>query len=127
MPNMKKMTVNLFQMLTCICCLRKVWEVEFLILLRDIVKPTIYIKTLKSDDSKQESKHIIYLDANNLCGCAMSKFLSTSEFKWIDPKDVDLNKITKNSSKGRAIEFDLQYAKELTELHNDALLAPDVV
>ena len=36
---------------------------------------------LKSYDPKQESKHIIYLDANNLCGCTMSKFLPTSEFK----------------------------------------------
>ena len=26
----------------------------------------------------------IYLDANNLCGIAMSKFLPSSDFKWID-------------------------------------------
>ena len=32
-------------------------------------------KDLKSYDPKQESKHIIYLDANNLYGYAMSKFL----------------------------------------------------
>ena len=38
-------------------------------------------KYLKSDDPKQESKHIIYLDANNLYGYAMSKFLQTSGFK----------------------------------------------
>ena len=36
---------------------------------------------LKSYDPKQESKHIIYLDANNLSGCTMSKFLPTSGFK----------------------------------------------
>ena len=35
---------------------------------------------LKSYDPKQESKHIIYLDANNLYGYAMSKFLPTSGF-----------------------------------------------
>ena len=40
-------------------------------------------KYLKSYDPKQESKHIIYLDANNLYGYAMSKFLPTREFKWI--------------------------------------------
>ena len=33
---------------------------------------------LKSYDPKQESKNIIYLDANNLYGYAMSKFLPTS-------------------------------------------------
>ena len=32
----------------------------------------------KSYGSKQESKHIIYLKANNLYGYAMSKFLPTS-------------------------------------------------
>ena len=56
-------------------------------------------KYLKSYNPKQESKHIIYLDANNLYGYAMSKFLSTSGFKWIDPKEFDLNKYITNSSK----------------------------
>ena len=50
-------------------------------------------KYLKSYDPKQESKHIIYLDANNLYGYAMSKFLPTSGFKWIDPKEFDLDNI----------------------------------
>ena len=35
-------------------------------------------KYLKSYDPKQESKHFIYLDANNLYGYAMSKFLPIS-------------------------------------------------
>ena len=43
-------------------------------------------KYLKSYDPEQEYKHIIYLDANNLYGYAMPKFLPTSGFKWIDPK-----------------------------------------
>ena len=54
-------------------------------------------KNLKYCHPKQDTKHIIYLDANNLYGCASSKFLPTSRFKWIDPKVVDLNKYTKNS------------------------------
>ena len=29
----------------------------------------------------------------------MSEFLPTKEFKWIDPKEFDLNKYTSNSSK----------------------------
>ena len=41
-------------------------------------------KYLKSYDPKQESKHIIYLDANNLYGHTMSKFLPTSRFDWVD-------------------------------------------
>ena len=33
---------------------------------------------LKSYDTKQESKHLIYLDANSLYGNAISKYLPTS-------------------------------------------------
>ena len=57
-------------------------------------------KYLMSYDLKQESKHIIYLDANNLYCYEVSKFFPTSRFKWIDPKEFDLNKYTSNSSKG---------------------------
>ena len=55
-------------------------------------------KCLKSYDPEQELKHI-YLDANNLYGYAMSKFLPTSDFKWIGPKEFNLNKYTSNSLK----------------------------
>ena len=41
-------------------------------------------KYLKSYDPKQESKHTIYFDINNLYGSAMSKFLPIWGFKWID-------------------------------------------
>ena len=34
----------------------------------------------------KKSIHIKYLDTNNLCGYAMSKFLPTSGFKWTDPE-----------------------------------------
>ena len=82
-------------------------------------------KYLKSYDPKQESKHIIYLDVNNLYGYAMSKFLPTSRFKWIDPKEFDLNKYSSNSLRGCVLEVDLEYPKELRELHIHYLLAPD--
>ena len=82
---------------------------------------------MKSYDPKQEWKHITYLDANNLCGYAMFKFLPTSGFKWIDPKEFDLNKYSSNSSKWCVLEVDLEYPKELRELHNDYPLAPDKI
>ena len=56
-------------------------------------------KYLKSYDPKQESKHSIYLDGNNLYGFAMSKFLPAGGFRWTDLKS-DLNNYTSNSSKG---------------------------
>ena len=49
---------------------------------------------------KQELKHIIYLDANSLYCYTIFKFLPTGGFKWIDPKEFDLNKYTSNISKG---------------------------
>ena len=82
-------------------------------------------KCLKSYDPKQKSKHIIYLDMKKLYGCAMSKFLPTSGFKWIDPKEFDLNNYTSNSSNRCVLEAVLEYPKELRELHNDYPLAPD--
>ena len=80
---------------------------------------------LKSYHPKQESKHIIYLEANNLYGYAMSKYLPRNGFKWIDPNDFDLNKYTSNSSKGCVLEVDLESPKELRELYNDYPLALD--
>ena len=52
---------------------------------------------LRSYDPKQELKHI-YLHTSNSYGYAMSKFLPTSEFKWIDPREFDVNKYTSNCS-----------------------------
>ena len=73
----------------------------------------------------QNKNQNIYLGGNNLCGPAMSKLLATGWFKWIGPKDFDLNKYNKNSSKGCALGVDFECPKELQELHNDNPLAPD--
>ena len=57
----------------------------------------------------------------------MSKFLTTSGFKWIDPKEFDWNKYTSNSANGYVLEVDFEYPKELRELHNDYPLAPEKI
>ena len=49
----------------------------------------------------------------------MSTFLPTSEFKWVDSKEFDLNKFISNSSKRYILEIYLEYPKELRESHND--------
>ena len=41
----------------------------------------------------------------------MSKCFPTGEFKWIDPKELDFNKYTSNSSKGYFLEVYLKYPK----------------
>ena len=78
-------------------------------------------KYLKFYNPKQESKHIIYLDAINLYHYAISKFPPTSGFKWIDLIEFAFNKSNSNSSKGCVLEVDLEHPKELHELHNDYL------
>ena len=57
----------------------------------------------------------------------MSKFLPTCGFKWTDPKEFYLNEYTSNSSKGCVLKVDLEYPRELRELHNDYPLAPDKI
>ena len=45
-------------------------------------------KYMKCYDSSEESKFIMYLDANNLYGWAMSQYLPYSEFKWLNKKEI---------------------------------------
>ena len=82
-------------------------------------------KYLKSYDPKQESKHIIYLDADNLHGYAMSRFLPTSGFKSINHKEFGLQKYTSCSSKGCVLEVDIEYPKR--ESYNDYPLFPEKI
>ena len=59
----------------------------------------------------------------------ISKFLPTVGFKWIVPKEFDLNKYTCNSFKVCVLQVHLEYPKELWVLiiHNDYPLAPDKI
>ena len=56
----------------------------FLFLKHSIYKSISKIQN--TNDPKQESKHVIYLDGNNLYGYLMSKFLRTVRFKRIQLK-----------------------------------------
>ena len=49
-------------------------------------------KYLESNDPKEEPKHTIYLDTNNLYSYEMPKFLPTGKLKLINHKEFDLNK-----------------------------------
>ena len=84
-------------------------------------------KYMKCYDSNKESVLIVYLDANNLYGWAMIKYLPYEELKWLSKKidKFDLNLIGENSSIGYILEVDLEYPSELHDLHNDYPLAPE--
>ena len=85
-------------------------------------------KYMKCYDSSEESKFIMYLDANNFYGWAMSQYLPYSGFKWLNQKEISrfcLNSISENSLIGYMLEVDLKYPDELNNLHNDYPLAPE--
>ena len=87
-------------------------------------------KYMEIYDEKEPSNYIMYLDANNLYGWAMSQYLPTGKFKWLTQKQIDetnLAKYDEKSKKGLILEVDLEYQKELHEIHNDYPLAPEKV
>ena len=85
-------------------------------------------KYMKDYDKKAPSKYIMYLDANNLYGWAMSQYLPTGGFKWLSQKQIDkinLDKYEVDSKKGLILEVDLEYPEKLHDLHNDYPLASE--
>ena len=87
-------------------------------------------KYMKEYDEKAPSKYIMYLDANNLYGWAMSQYLPTGNFRWMTEKQIsklNVARYNENSEKGLILEVDLEYPKELHYLHNDYPLAAERV
>ena len=85
-------------------------------------------KYMKCLDNSEESKFIMYLDANNFYRWAMSQYLPYSESKWLNKKEISrfcLNSISENSFVGYILEFDLKNPDKLHNLHNDYPLAPE--
>ena len=87
-------------------------------------------KYMKDYNKDKPSKYIMYLDANNLYGWAMSQYLPTGGFKWLKQNKIDnldLGKYYEQSKKGLILEVDLEYPNELHDIHNDYPLAPEKV
>ncbi|KAF0747557.1 DNA pol B 2 domain-containing protein [Aphis craccivora] len=99
---------------------QKIWKVSSVILHYTKICVGLHVKNDKNIDqilmfeSEEESIFLEYLDANNLYGWAMSKYLPTGYFKWVDNlNDFDVMNISNESP------------KELHDLHSDFLLAPE--
>ena len=87
-------------------------------------------KYMKEYDEKAPSKYIMYLDANNWYGWAMSQYLSTGNFKWMSDREIskiDLGKYSADSKRGLILEVDLEYPQELHDMHNDYPICPERV
>ena len=88
-------------------------------------------KYMKDYDETKPSKFLMYLDANNLYGWAMSQKLPVHSFKWMSNKELENifnNQIVQVWEKTPCIlEVDLEYPEELHDLHNDYPLCPERV
>ena len=87
-------------------------------------------KYMEKYNEKEPSKYIMYLDANNLYGWAMSQYLPTGNFKWMSDKEIgriDLGKYKADGKKGFILEVDLEYPRELHDMHNDYPVCPEKV
>lgn len=71
------------------------------------------------DPKVHESNFLMYYDANNLYGWAMSQPLPYGNFHWIPPKTFELSQINSTLDDGYILEVDLDYPKELHDSHND--------
>ena len=58
-----------------------------------------YLAFPRYSNPKQELQHIVYLDANNVYGYAISQFLSVGGFQLVDPKcftEINITAIFQN-------------------------------
>ena len=82
----------------------------------------------KGFNKNKPSKYLMYLDANNLYGCAMSEKLPTHGFKWLLDREIGKlfnNQVLQVWEKIPCIlEVDLEYPENLHDLHNDYPFCP---
>ena len=88
-------------------------------------------KYMKDFNKSELSKYLMYVDANNLYGRAMSQKLPVHSFKWMSNKEIENifnNQIVQVWEKTPCIlEVDLIYPEDLHDLHNDYPLCPERV
>ena len=78
-------------------------------------------------DPNKAKNYLMYLDANNLYGWAMSQKMPKNGFQWLSEeqqRDLDVTQVPDNSDVGYMLEVDLEYPEELHDLHSDLPLAP---
>ena len=86
-------------------------------------------KYMKNYDKNKESSFLMYVDASNFYGWAMSKKLPVDGFKWVD----DISRFTEDSVQnydeegdvGYLLVADIEYPKTLRMLHSDLHYLPD--
>jgi hypothetical protein len=85
-----------------------------------------YFPGMKGYNKRKANKWLLYLDANNLYGWAMSQYLPTGGFRWLDlDKLPDIRSISPTAKRGSAWEVKLKYPDELHPIHTEYPLCPE--
>ena len=86
-----------------------------------------------SDDmvGTENDNFIMYFDANNLYGWAMSQPLPYGGFQWLSPEEIgalNIEEIGADSDTGYVLEVDLEYPqdKDLQDRHRDLPFCPEM-
>ena len=79
---------------------------------------------MKNYDKNIEPSYLMFLDANNLYGWAMSQKLLVNGFMWYndylsDFNEEFINNYNENSDEGYFLEVDIEYPKTLWRSHKD--------
>ena len=86
-------------------------------------------KYMKIHDKNKKSSYIIYMDANNLYGYAMSKKLPVDGFEWVEDLSVIDEDFIKNYDEDSDIRYfieaDIEYPRHLHGLHCDLSFLPE--
>ena len=89
-------------------------------------------KYMKNYDKNFESSYLMYLDANNLYGWAMSmdgRKLPVNSFEWVEGlsqfKEDFIKNSDYNSDIGYFLEVDVEYQTKLSNLHKDLPFLPE--
>ena len=84
----------------------------------------------KRYSKSDKNTEIMYWDVNNLYGWAMIQDLPHSSFKFLPKEEANnfnLDSIPENSLIGYILEVDLEYYKELHDLHSDYTLCHEEI
>ncbi|XP_046347918.2 uncharacterized protein LOC125381613 isoform X2 [Haliotis rufescens] len=88
----------------------------------------VTILHVKEYNPSDPNSYLIYLDANNLYGWAMSQALPECDFHWVaddDLEQLNIKDVASDSDIGYILEVDLEYPQQLHDSHNDYPLAPE--
>ena len=84
---------------------------------------------MKNYDKNKESSFVMYVDANNVYGWAMSKKLLVDGFKWVDDLSMFTEDYIRFYDEEGDVDYllvvDIEYPKTLRMLHSDLPFLPD--